>query len=72
MADLSLEIHGMSCSHCLNAVRKALDVLPGVQVREVRIGSAKLAYDPAAQSPDAIAKAVTDAGYVAAPLGGAA
>jgi copper chaperone CopZ len=65
MAELALSITGMSCGHCVGAVRQALAALPGVTVTNVAIGSATLAYDPAAVTPDRIAQAVTDEGYPA-------
>jgi copper chaperone CopZ len=66
MTPLALSINGMSCSHCLNAVRRALSDTPGVTVESVRIGRADVQYDPAVTTPDQIAAAVTDAGYEAA------
>ena len=63
MTPLALNINGMSCGHCLNAVRRALSDTPGVTVDSVRIGRADVQYDPAVTTPDKIASAVTDAGY---------
>jgi len=63
---LSLSISGMSCSHCLDAVRRALSGAPGVVVESVGIGRAEVQYDPAVTTPDQIAAAVTNAGYEAA------
>ena len=40
--------------------------------KTVRIGSAAIQYDPAVQSPQDIAAAVTEAGYEAAPAGSGA
>ena len=65
MTPLALSINGMSCGHCLNAVRRALSDTPGVTVESVRIGRADVEYDPAVTSPDKIASAVTGAGYEA-------
>ncbi len=66
MSSLALSIKGMSCGHCLNAVRRALSDTPGVTVESVRMGRADVQYDPAVISPEKIAAAVTDAGYEAA------
>jgi copper chaperone len=63
---LVLDINGMSCGHCLNAVRTALSTAPGVTVTSVRVGRAEVQFDPAVTTADAIAAAVTDAGYEAA------
>ena len=66
MTRLSLSINGMSCGHCLNAVRRALSDATGIMVESVRIGHADVQYDPTLTTPDKIAAAVTDAGYDAA------
>jgi copper chaperone CopZ len=63
---LTLTINGMSCSHCLNAVQRALAAVPGLEIVSVRIGRADVRYDPALSNPDTIAAAVSDAGYEAA------
>jgi len=63
MSKLTMKIDGMSCGHCVAAVREALTELPGVQVDDVRIGSAAVRYDPAAVTPEQVADAVRDAGY---------
>ena len=64
MQKLNIDISGMSCGHCVARVTKALQA-PGVTVESVDIGSAKVAYDPAVISPDAITQAVASAGYPA-------
>jgi copper chaperone len=63
MQRLDLTIDGMSCGHCLNAVRGALGKVPGVKVESVTIGRASVEFDPAASSAAQIADAVTAAGY---------
>ena len=72
MDTVHLTIAGMSCGHCVGQVRNALSTLAGVAVETVRVGSASVRYDPAVQSPRAIASAVTNAGYEAEPAGSAA
>lgn len=67
MQPLSIEIEGMSCAHCVAAVRGALEGLPGVQVEEVTVGSARVEYDPAAVQPEQITDAIGDEGYAAYP-----
>lgn len=63
MEDLTLQIGGMSCGHCVARVQKALSKLDGVDVRSVEVGSAEMSYDPARVSPDRILEAVDEAGY---------
>ena len=65
MNKIELEIEGMSCDHCVAAVTEALGELPGVSVDDVRVGEARLRYDPDQVSPEQIALAVEDAGYAA-------
>ena len=72
MDELTLRITGMSCGHAVAAVKRALDAVDGVQVRDVAVGRATVAYDAAAVSPERIAGAVADAGYDAQPAGTAA
>jgi copper chaperone len=67
MTRTTLKIEGMSCGHCVNAVRSALADVEGVAVEEVGIGSATVSYDPAQVSPQKIVEAVSEAGYGAAP-----
>ena len=63
MRQITLNIDGMSCGHCLNAVSQALGRLPGVEVESVRMGRAELRYDDSVTTPEAITTAVTEAGY---------
>lgn len=66
-AQATLDVPGMNCALCPIAVRKALERVPGVARAKAELGtkSAKVVYDPAKVSPEALAKAVTDAGYPA-------
>ena len=65
MQDLKLSIEGMSCDHCVRAVRGRLEKTPGVEVRDVKIGSADVRFDPAKTSVDDIEEAIADEGYTA-------
>lgn len=65
MQTLNLSISGMSCGHCVRAVRDALAHLPGVAVEQVDIGTASIKYDPAVVSLDEVTGAIEDAGYAA-------
>ena len=58
-----LKITGMTCSHCVMSVRNELAKLPGVEIRDVHVGSALIAYDEAKVSGARIRTAVEDAGY---------
>jgi copper chaperone len=63
MVERELSIEGMSCQHCVMAVRKRLAAVGGVEVRDVRIGSALVAYDETKVDPARIEAAVDEAGY---------
>ena len=61
---VTLAVGGMSCGHCVAAVRSALAGLPGVEVRQVAVGTATVALDPQqGTSPAALVEAIRDAGY---------
>ena len=47
----SLEILGMSCGHCVKAVTMALQDLPGVDVKDVRVGQALIDADDDVVTP---------------------
>lgn len=63
MQRVSLTIDGMTCGHCVRAVDRALQSLPGVEVERVEVGSAVVAYDPAAVKPEQIEKVISEEGY---------
>jgi copper chaperone len=65
MKQVHLSIDGMHCGACVKRVSKALETVPGVQIGQVGIGSADLAFNPAETSADAILGAVKKAGYAA-------
>ena len=63
MRQATLYIEGMSCGHCLNAVNRALSVVPGVRIDALRIGRADVSYDENTTGPSQLEAAVADAGY---------
>ncbi len=63
MKTQELKIEGMSCGHCIMAVRKELGKLENVKVEDVQIGSAKVQYDETKVDEKALAAAVGEAGY---------
>ncbi len=62
----TLMIEGMSCQHCVAAVTRALQSVPGVESAQVSLdeASAQVSGDAAQQ---ALLDAVQRAGYVATP-----
>jgi len=65
MKKLKLEVAGMSCDHCVRAVREALDSVPGVSVEQVAVGSATVSFDESKTSVGDLVDAVYNAGYEA-------
>jgi len=63
MAEIILNIDGMSCQHCVMSVKKALERISGVSSADVSVGNAKVTFDASKTNRDEIAKAVVDAGY---------
>lgn len=63
MEALKLRIEGMTCQHCVRAVKNRLERTPGVQLQDVQIGSADLSYDPSKTTVDEIEEAISDEGY---------
>ncbi|CDW92804.1 MULTISPECIES: heavy metal translocating P-type ATPase [unclassified Thiomonas] len=62
---LRLDVGGMTCASCSARVERALRKLPGVQAASVNLATtqAEVTYDPQAATPQAIADAVSAAGY---------
>lgn len=58
-----LAIEGMTCHHCVMAVKDELEKIPHLQVRNVDIGSASIEYDESQVSDEAIVEAIEEAGY---------
>lgn len=57
-----LRIRGMSCGHCVKAVKAALEQVPGVERADVEVGSARVLAEPGVDR-DALAAALREAGY---------
>lgn len=65
MKKVSLTIEGMSCGHCVHAVRSALESVSGATVESVGIGTATVLVDESRAPVGALIDAVQDAGYEA-------
>ena len=65
MTKHALNIEGMSCDHCVRAVKAALEAVEGVTSAEVRVGHADV---QAAESTtrEALAAAITEEGFTVA------
>lgn len=65
---VTLDVKNMTCAMCPITVRKALEKVPGVIEAEAKyegagVGWAKVTFDPARTTVDALTKATADAGY---------
>lgn len=60
-----LQVRGMSCDHCVHAVRSALQSLAGVQDVQVDLqkGEVTVTFDRAKVGESDFRRAIDDAGY---------
>lgn len=61
---LNIGIDGMSCDHCVAQVTKALNTVPGIEIKDVAVGNARVAVSDESTANAALA-AIQDAGYTA-------
>ena len=62
---VALAITGMTCGHCVSAVKKALAAVPGVDAVEVTLSPprALVACDPSKTTVEMLTKATAEEGY---------
>ena len=67
MARTKLNVTGMTCDHCVNSVKSALEELEGVRSARVDLdgGTAVVDYDEGKTEPRELTTAIADAGYQA-------
>ena len=65
MENIMIKVEGMSCSHCEDAVKKAVKALEGVDQVSVSLEDKTVSvdYDSKAVSLDSIKQAIEDQGY---------
>jgi len=65
MEKIIINVEGMSCSHCVNAVTKAVEGLDGVSEVKVDLETktATVGYDSDRITPEIIKAAIEDEGY---------
>jgi copper chaperone CopZ len=61
MNAITLKIDNMHCHACVNHVRRALEQIEGLRIKDVQVGSASVETT----DPDAAIAAITQAGYPA-------
>ena len=71
-AHVALAITGMTCGHCVAAVKKALAAVPGVVEVEVTLSPprAAVSLDPSRTTLEMLTKATAEEGYPSAPTAG--
>jgi len=72
MQTTTLSIAGMHCQGCVQIVQNVIEQQAGVKGCSVSLDAkqARIAHDAGKVSPEALAQAVEDAGYTAAPTSG--
>jgi copper chaperone len=62
---ITIPVEGMSCEHCVRAVKGALETQKGVKEAEVSLEgkSARVVYDDGLIGPDALKSAILEEGY---------
>ncbi len=66
---VTLAITGMTCGHCVAAVKKALASVPGVDAVEVTLSppQASVSHDPSRATVEMLMKATAEEGYPSSP-----
>jgi copper chaperone len=65
METVNLSIQGMHCGGCATKVSTALNSIPGANVEDVAVGSARVSFDPKKTSAAALIGAVNGLGFKA-------
>jgi len=65
MQNLTLNVQGMSCGHCVNAIEGSVGQLAGVEQVKVNLADAQvhLAFNESQISLDKIKETIEDQGY---------
>jgi copper chaperone CopZ len=69
---VELAITGMTCGHCVAAVKKALAAVPGVETVEVTLSPPRAVVDcdSSRATVEMLMKATAEEGYPSSPAGG--
>ena len=65
MAEFTLLVDGMHCGSCIRRVEQALASTEGIEIKEVRLGAARLGGPAHHASVDLAIAALAKAGYTA-------
>ena len=61
-----LEVHGMSCEHCVTSITSAISILPGVTTVDVALAAGTVRVE-GSPDVDVVTAAIEDAGYDVTP-----
>jgi copper chaperone len=59
----ALQITGMNCGHCVRTVKEALGGVEGAEVLGVKVGEARVRYDPERVGRERLVEAVEQEGF---------
>ena len=68
MKKVQFEVSGMSCGHCVHAVKSVAESVAGVTVESIRIGTIAVSLDETQASVGQVVDAIADAGYDATEM----
>ena len=63
MSQVTLQVSGMSCQHCVNSIEKALKELGADGSVDLKGNSVTVAYDESKISLDKVKEAIEEQGY---------
>jgi copper chaperone len=63
MKQVTLQVNGMSCQHCVNAIEKALKEVGASGKADLSAGSVTVEFDEAKVSLEAVKEAIEEQGY---------
>lgn len=63
MANVTLQVEGMSCNHCVSAVETALKEIGATGKVDLAAKKVEITYDDASLTVDKIKDAIEDQGY---------
>jgi len=66
MHEREVRIEGMTCQHCVLAVQKALNRVPGITLQVVRVGAVVYSAPDTERVLPQVRAAITEAGYTPA------
>ena len=63
MSAKTIEVDGMSCQHCVAALKKSLDAIDGVTETNVEVGKATVTFDESKVKDSDLNDAVVQTGF---------